>query len=207
MQLWMFICSIVSIVALGSDTSGNSSDCSRARNLSDGKQDINIVVYDSIKGYLNWAQDWFTNAALEKCSTRCRLIDDKSQIAKADVVIYHAPTHSQIARSDNQPLKVLISLEQPKYAKILSNPTALRNFDLIATYSLQPKYPNTDIPNLPLTYYPLHILSTDVVLQRPRPFSEKTGYGTGMNMSNDDNNCIDNGLSYSHTQVDCLILF
>ena len=37
------------------------------------KKVVTIVVYDKIKGYLNWLQDWFRLAALEKCNTRYNL--------------------------------------------------------------------------------------------------------------------------------------
>jgi hypothetical protein len=32
---------------------------------------VNIVVYDNIRGYLNWMLDWFKEAARDKCSTKC----------------------------------------------------------------------------------------------------------------------------------------
>jgi hypothetical protein len=35
------------------------------------------------------------------------------------------------------------------------------------------------VPNLPITYFPLNILSVNAVLHKPRPFSEKNGFGTG----------------------------
>ena len=34
------------------------------------KQEVNIVVYDKIRGYLNWYFEWFGKAALENCDTR-----------------------------------------------------------------------------------------------------------------------------------------
>lgn len=34
------------------------------------KQVVNIVVYDKIRGYLNWYFDWFGKAALDSCNTR-----------------------------------------------------------------------------------------------------------------------------------------
>jgi hypothetical protein len=38
----------------------------------------------------------------------------------------------------------------------------------------------TKIPNLPITYFPLHLLSPDSVLQPPKLFSMKNGYNTGL---------------------------
>lgn len=34
------------------------------------KKEVKIVVYDKIKGYLNWLQDWFREAAANNCNTR-----------------------------------------------------------------------------------------------------------------------------------------
>ena len=49
------------------------------------------------------------------------------------------------------------------------------------SYSLSSVYPNTDVVNLPITYFPLNIISPDAILHPPRPFNDKTGYDTGMN--------------------------
>jgi hypothetical protein len=109
------------------------------------------------------------------------------KISSADIVIFHAPTHGR----GNGPrfpdsklpnaIYVLLSLEQPMYANILNDKENLnKNFDMLATYSLAPIYPGTKVPNLPLTYYPLNILSVEAVMQPSRPFSKKTGYGTGI---------------------------
>ena len=74
-------------------------------------------------------------------------------------------------------------MEQPKYATILNDKIDLqKNFDLLATYSLSTVYPGTNIPNLPLTYFPLNLLAVESVLQPPRPFHKKTGYGTGLRL-------------------------
>jgi hypothetical protein len=74
----------------------------------------------------------------------------------------------------------MLSMEQPKYALVLGNVRQLnKRFDLLSTYSLAPVYPGTKIPNLPITYYPLHLVSAQTVLKAPRAFEDKTGYGTG----------------------------
>lgn len=41
---------------------------------------VTILVYDKIRGYLNWMQDWFRNAALKKCSTKCYLTENKDEV-------------------------------------------------------------------------------------------------------------------------------
>ncbi len=74
----------------------------------------------------------------------------------------------------------MVSMEQPKYAQILADlPYLQNNFDLIVTYSLSKTYPGTTVPNLPITYYPSNVVSTAAAMQPAKPFSEKTGYGTG----------------------------
>lgn len=54
------------------------------RRLSDGKikqkTSVKIVVYDKIKGYLNWMQDWFILAAKQRCNTICTLTDDRKEV-------------------------------------------------------------------------------------------------------------------------------
>lgn len=45
------------------------------------KAHVKIVVYDKIKGYLNWMQDWFIQAARERCSTVCSVTEDKNQVS------------------------------------------------------------------------------------------------------------------------------
>lgn len=54
------------------------------RRLSDGKikqkTSVKIVVYDKIKGYLNWMQDWFILAAKQRCNTICTLTDDVKEV-------------------------------------------------------------------------------------------------------------------------------
>lgn len=156
-----------------------------SRSLSiERKETVRVVVYDKIKGYLNWLNPWFIEAAEKQCSTKCILSDKPQDLNNADVVVFHAPTHGQ--QDPRRPQKrsqgsiyALVSLEQPGYAHILNDPIQLKTFDILMTYSLKPFYGNSNIPNMPITYYPLHILSTNAVLQPPRPFQMKSGYNTG----------------------------
>lgn len=149
------------------------------------KKVVTIVVYDKIKGYLNWLQDWFRQAALDNCNTKCILKEyDESTIKSANIVLFHAPTRDQShpsfpAGAPQNAIYALLSMEQPKYARVLSDFEALKKFNVLLTYSLKSNYPGTNIPNLPITYFPLHILSPQVVLQPARPFIQKAGYNTG----------------------------
>jgi Fucosyltransferase, N-terminal len=158
---------------------------SRVLQNQEEKPVVRVVVYDKIRGYLNWLQPWFIEAASTQCSTRCILSEKMLDIDKADVVVFHAPTHGQVTpRRPTQKTKgalyALVSLEQPKYALILNDFRELKHFDLLMTYSLNSHYGQTGIPNMPITYYPLHILSTNAVMQQPRPFKDKNGYQTGI---------------------------
>lgn len=112
-------------------------------------------------------QDWFKKAAFTKCSKKVTIKELKGERGSADIVLFHAPTHSKSTgakhiktKDGSKPVFAMISMEQPKYAKILSNTQYLNdNFDLVLTYSLSPVYPSTTVPNMPITYYPLNILS------------------------------------------------
>mmetsp|Transcript_15079 Transcript_15079/g.14467 ORF Transcript_15079/g.14467 Transcript_15079/m.14467 type:complete len:263 (-) Transcript_15079:73-861(-) len=154
---------------------------------------VTIVVYDKIRGYLNWMQDWFILAAKEKCSTTCVLTEERRYIAKADMIIFHAPTHSSQfpANKGKNVIYTLLSMEQPKYATLLSNPGNIleQHFDLLSTYSLESYHPGTKIPNLPITYYPLHLLSPNSVLQPSKPFHLKNGYNTDVSVAMFTSNC------------------
>ena len=101
------------------------------------------------------------------------------KVNSADMVLFHGATHTYSYPDKGGALFALLSLEQPKYAPILLNPSELKQFDLLSTYSMEPLYPGTDIPNLPISYFPLHLVSASAVLSAPRPFKDKTGFGTG----------------------------
>ena len=74
----------------------------------------------------------------------------------------------------------MISMEQPKYAPVLGNFNYLNsNIDLLLTYSLSDIYPGSKVANLPITYYPLNIVSPMAIMQPARSFKDKTGYNTG----------------------------
>jgi hypothetical protein len=82
-------------------------------------------------------------------------------------------------------------MEQPNYAPVMKELKYLKGtFDLMITYSLSDHYPNTNIPNLPITYYPSHILSINEVLKPPKlTFAEKDGYGAGVTVALFTSNC------------------
>lgn len=160
------------------------------------KERIQIVVHDKIRGYLNWLQDWFQEAARTQCSTECLITEDRSKMESADIVLFHAPTHGKSGLLPNNKLKrkaeqvyAFVSMEQPKYARFLADRIYLKNFDLLLTYSLSSVYPGTKIPNMPITYYPLNIVPVEAILETPLSFGNKTGYGTGVSIAAFISNC------------------
>ena len=50
------------------------------RKKTNQKEVVTVVLYDKIKGYLNWLQDWFLLAARENCSTTCIVTEDKKYV-------------------------------------------------------------------------------------------------------------------------------
>lgn len=107
------------------------------------------------------------------------------QLTNADIVVFHAPTHGQVSpaiptRHPANLIYAMISLEQPNYAKVLSRISYLEShFDLLATYSREYQYPGSNVANLPISYFPLNIVSINSMIQASKPFAKKTGYGTG----------------------------
>lgn len=97
------------------------------------------------------------------------------------MLLFHGATHLFSYPYKREGVSyAMLSMEQPKYATVLGNVRQLKKrFDLLSTYSLEPVYPGTKIPNMPITYYPLHLVSAEAVLKEPRAFKDKTGYDTG----------------------------
>lgn len=168
----------------------------------DNSKSCVVAIHDNVRGYLNWNQDWFVKAAKEH-NVKIREMKENGigkhgPVDNVDVVIFHAPTHqnrvskSQLHKSyGRKAMFAFLSMEQPNYATIMKDYKYLENtFDLMITYSLSSIYPNTNIPNMPITYYPSHILSVNEVLKPPvYSFKEKDGYGTGVTVSLFTSNC------------------
>lgn len=119
-------------------------------------------------------------------------------VMDADVLLFHAPTHTHrvspitSSASVKTPMKVMVSMEQPKYAPVFADTAYLQaTMHLLVTYSLAAVYPSTSIPNLPITYYPSHILSPSAVLTAPR--AQQTGYSTGVTVATFTSNCANAG--------------
>ena len=114
--------------------------------------------------------------------------------------MFHAPTHGKMRpvyppkRPDNA-IYGIFSMEQPKYAPMLANiPLLQSKFDFTVTYSLKSLYPGTEssskpLPNIPVTYFPLHTMPIEWITRPPRPTIDKTGYDTGVNVAVFVSNC------------------
>ena len=161
---------------------------------------VQLVIYDPIRGFLNWMQPRFIEHAKKQCpTTQCLISEDKRLLHKADMVIFHAPTHARGVRRfppkahvKSNAIYTLFSMEQPKYAKFLQNTVDVsKNFHLTATYSWKSTYPGTKPPvvNMPLTYYPLNIVPVEEVLKEPLPWEKKDGFGTGTSVVVFVSNC------------------
>lgn len=103
---------------------------------------------------------------------------------KSDVIMFLASTFNRKHPPfPNRPkptsLFVLHTMEQPMYATMLNDHRILKKFNLLAMYSQESVYPGSGVPNLPMTYYPLHVYPPSAVLSTPKSFKEKDGYGTG----------------------------
>jgi len=96
---------------------------------------ITVVVYNKIRGYLDWLRPDFVNDARTKCSTECVFTDRRTA---HDGLLFHAKTHSarDFPRGQKRAKYLLVSLEQEKYAPLLRNPTYVKRFDYVMTYNL-----------------------------------------------------------------------
>ena len=93
---------------------------------------ITVVVYNKIRGYLDWLRPDFVNDARTKCSTECVFTDRRTA---HDGLLFHAKTHSarDFPRGQKKSKYLLVSLEQEKYAPLLRNPNYVKRFDYVMT--------------------------------------------------------------------------
>ncbi|KAJ1439633.1 hypothetical protein B484DRAFT_427673 [Ochromonadaceae sp. CCMP2298] len=78
----------------------------------------------------------------------------------------------------------------------------------MVTYVLSGQYvlPGSGhLPNLPISYYPLHIVPTQAVMQPPRPFAQKTGYGTDVSVALFTSNCANAGAKMRYKYIEELM--
>lgn len=127
-------------------TSANSfSYLKDASAFDSSRRTITVLVWNKIRGFLDWLRPDFKKDAREKCSTNCIFTDDKRELKNAHGVLFHAKTHSlsDFPRSKSNPEQkyMMVSLEQPSYAPLMKQKKYLDNFDYILTYDLDSTLP------------------------------------------------------------------
>lgn len=61
---------------------------------SGNRRKVTVVVWNKIRGFLDWLRPDFTSAAREQCSTECIFTDNKNALSSAEGVLFHVKTHS-----------------------------------------------------------------------------------------------------------------
>lgn len=144
---------------------------------------IRLTMYNNIRGYLNWHEPWFDTYMKENCNY-CSFSTIPTTARSADMVIFLASTFAKsmprFPSKQSHQLFTLHTMEQPKYVPMMTNPSMLSKFDLVATYSQASTFPRSSVPNLPLSYYPLEVYDANRVMHAPPPFELKTGFDTGV---------------------------
>jgi len=109
------------------------------------RRTITVLVWNKIRGFLDWLRPDFKRDAREKCSTKCIFTDDKRELKNAHGVLFHAKTHSMsdFPRGKTNPKQkyMMVSLEQPSYAPLMKQKKYLDKFDYILTYDLDSTLP------------------------------------------------------------------
>ncbi|KAJ8608489.1 hypothetical protein CTAYLR_005728 [Chrysophaeum taylorii] len=105
---------------------------------------IEVVVWNKIRGFLDWLRPDFVTSARERCSTECVFTGNQRAVPRADGVVFHAKTHRVTDFPPKRPpgaKYMLVSLEQEKYAPLLKHPKYVAKFDAIMTYALDSTLP------------------------------------------------------------------
>lgn len=109
------------------------------------RRKVTVLVWNKIRGFLDWLRPDFIKDAREKCSTECIFTENRKELRSADGVLFHAKTHSM---NDFPPRKgrpdqkyMMVSLEQPAYAPLMKSEKYLDKFDYIMTYDLDSTIP------------------------------------------------------------------
>jgi hypothetical protein len=104
------------------------------------RRKVTVVVWNKIRGFLDWLRADFVKDARTKCSTECIFTEAKGQLGNAQGVLFHAKTHNMadFPRSKGNPSQkyMMVSLEQPAYAPLMKKPAYLKKFDYTMTYDL-----------------------------------------------------------------------
>lgn len=105
---------------------------------------VEVVIWNKIRGFLDWLRPDFVSSARERCATECVVSSDRQRLSHADGVIFHAKTHSTTDFPRKKPpgtQYLLVSLEQEKYAPLLRQRNYMSRFDGILTFNLNSTLP------------------------------------------------------------------
>ena len=131
---------------------------------------VTVVVWNKIRGFLDWLRPDFVKDARSKCSTECIFTDSKSSMSQAQGVLFHAKTHSMadFPRSKANPSQkyMMVSLEQPAYAPLMKKQAYLNKFDYLMTYDL-------DTSAVPIITIHPHYSAREYFDAKPVPWHKK----------------------------------
>ena len=92
-----------------------------------------MLVWNKIRGFLDWLREDFVKDARAKCSTECVFTESRAALAKAHGVVFHAKTHSKTdfprAKPKGGAPYLMVSMEQPAYAPLMKDAGYLAKFD------------------------------------------------------------------------------
>lgn len=152
---------------------------------------VTVLVWNKIRGFLDWLRDDFTNDAKNKCSTECVFTDRRNALGSAEGVLFHTKTHSKndFPRQRGRPGQkyMMVSLEQPAYAPLMKDRNYVNKFDYTMTYDLDSVLPV-------ITIHP-HYASREYFAAPSVPFEQKLDAAV-MFTSNCKNAGAENRLKY-----------
>lgn len=113
------------------------------RKGSETRRRVEVVIWNRIRGFLDWLRPDFVSEAREKCSTECIFTGDQSRVSAADGVVFHAKTHrpNDFPTTRQNQEYMIVSLEQEKYAPMLKKPNYMAKFDATMTFDLDSTLP------------------------------------------------------------------
>lgn len=137
---------------------------------SQNRPKVTVLVWNKIKGYLDWLRDDFTRDALQHCSTECVFTSDKRAMTRSAGVLFHVKTHSKSdfpnKRAHPAQKYMMVSLEQPAYAPLMKHPAYTSKFDYLMTYDL-------DTSTVPVITIHPHYAAKEYFEAPSVPFEEK----------------------------------
>eukprot|EP00903_Cladosiphon_okamuranus_P021514 g19778.t1 len=141
-----------------------------------GRDRAIVVVWNDIRGWLDYLRPSFATEARETCPTECVFTNDRSLVSEADGVFFHASTFQK--RDGFPRVKppgaeyVFVNLEPRTYRPVkalLRDKQLMSKFDLTMTYERSSDIPLGYVGDWPTSMY----------FEAPKPsFKEKDGFGS-----------------------------